>query len=378
MATETITAATKVVRQQPKVVDGVFTYYNGPTPDVDDSSMLVGNNKHLITKTEPVVDLRSLPKPLSEYNHNDDGFQILRQSDTSVLNGDLYDHDYVQNHYRQVLGNFVKEKLGLRHIILWGHLVRDETREVHTKVGDKQVAPPTVSRERRIKAADKQVAYPTASGVKAFHIVHVDFSPAGSRSFMRASGTPDFFDILNNSYVPEEDRAGFYALREKIIAAEEAAMRKAGIDPDAEHDGKGGHWDWDGSGYEGPRYGVATLWQPLDRVERDPVAFSLSADNEFKYTGLHRKYHQLGHESMGEFHLENVLVRPDPPQKWAYIGNQTPDEILLMKFFDTDALKKGDGSAKSMRVHGAFHIPGTEHLPPRKSIETKLFFMYDD
>ncbi|KAJ6284299.1 heme binding protein, partial [Bipolaris maydis] len=344
---------------KPKVIDGIFTYYDGPKPQVDDTSMLWGNNKHLITKTEPVLDLRSLPKPLSEYNHDEDGIQILHKPDISVLKGNLYDHNYVQNHYRQDLGKFIKEKLGLRYCILWGHLVRDVPREVHTKVGE------------------KQVAYPTASGTTAFHLAHVDFSPAGSRAFLRSAGTPDYFKILNNAYIPEEDRVGFFALRGKIIAAEEAAMRKAGIDPEAEKDGQGGHWDWDGSGYDGPRYGVATLWQPLDEVKRDPVAFSLSLDRDLKYTGLRRKYHQLGHESMGEFYFENMLVHPEPRQQWAYIGNQKPEEILFMKFYDTNALES-DGNTKSMRVHGAFHVPGTESLPPRRSIETKLFFMYEN
>lgn len=360
MTTQTITEEVSSTQKQPDVVQGIFTYYDGPKPDVDDTTMLWGKNKYLITKTEPVKDLRSLSKPLSEYNHDDDGIQIFHMPDTSVIQGNLYDHEYVQNNYRQQLGHFIKEKLGLKHCILWGHLVRDVPREVHTKVGE------------------KQVAFPTASGTTAFHLAHVDFSPAGSRAFLRSAGTPDYFEILNNSYIAQEDRAAFFALREKIIAAEETAMRKVGIDPAAEKDGKGGHWDWDGSGYEGPRYGVATLWQPINQVERDPVAFSLSPDRDFKYTGLHRKYHQLGHESMGEFYFENMLVHPEPSQEWAYISNQKPEEVLMIKFYDTNALKVRDGSSKSMRVHGAFHLPGTEALPPRRSIETKLFYMYDN
>ncbi|KAE8853020.1 hypothetical protein HRS9122_00012 [Pyrenophora teres f. teres] len=87
------------------------------------------------------------------------------------------------------------------------------------------------------------VAFSTASSTTAFHLSYVDFSPAGSRAFLRSIGTPDYFEILNNLYIPYEDRAGFFALREKIIAAEEAAMRKVGIDPAAEKDGQGGHWD---------------------------------------------------------------------------------------------------------------------------------------
>ncbi|KAJ6192014.1 hypothetical protein J3E72DRAFT_399444 [Bipolaris maydis] len=321
---------TTTTTDKPKVIDGIFTYYDGPKPQVDDTSMLWGNNKHLITKTEPVLDLRSLPKPLSEYNHDKDGIQILHKPDISVLKGNLYDHNYVQNHYRQDLGKFIKEKLGLRYCILWGHLVRDVPREVHTKVGE------------------KQVAYPTASGTTAFHLAHVDFSPASSHAFLRSAGTPDYFKILNNAYIPKEDRVSFFTLRGKIIAAKEAAMRKASIDPKAEKDGQ---------------------------VKRDPIAFSLSLDHDLKYTGLRRKYHQLSHKSIGEFYFENMLVHPKPRQQWAYISNQKPEEILFIKFYDTNTLES-DGNTKSMRVHGAFHVPGTESLPPRQSIETKLFFIY--
>lgn len=365
MATTTeVKAALSLAESQlnsaPVTTDGVFTYYDGPNPEQDDTSMLIGKNPHLIVKTEKVLDLRTLGKPLTELSHDEYGFRVLSSPDKPLMVPGVADERkeyFLQDHYRPQLYAFVKEQLGFRFCDLWGHLVRDTPREEHE-------AP-----------RPKNCPFPTASGTKAFHIAHIDFSRAATRSFLRATGTPHYFEILNNKHVTAEERAEFLRLRAEIIAAEEVAMRKQGIDPAAEKDdGTGGHWDWDGTGYDGPRYGMGTIWQALDTVKRDPIAVSLSADKDVEWTSLKRRYDQRGHEQMGQFMFENMLCKAEPKQKWAYISEQTPQEVYFIKFCDSDVSNRG-GSMKSMCSHTAFHLPGTEALPARASVDTKVLFI---
>ena len=60
---------------------------------------------------------------------------------------------------------------------------------------------------------------------------------------------------------------------------------------------------------------------------------------------------------MGEVYFGNTLVRPDLVQSWAYTNNQTPGNILPIMSHNTEAVKKGNSSAKSTTVHEDFQLP---------------------
>ena len=50
---------------------------------------------------------------------------------------------------------------------------------------------------------------------------------------------------------------------------------------------------------------------------------------------------------------------------------QTPDEVLLFKIYDTDTEVRARGVA-----HTAVLVEGTEELSPRQSIEMRAFVCY--
>jgi hypothetical protein len=52
--------------------------------------------------------------------------------------------------------------------------------------------------------------------------------------------------------------------------------------------------------------------------------------------------------------------------KWYYLHEQTPEELLLFKIYDSDEEAKTKGV-----VHSAANAEGTEELPPRQSIEMR-------
>lgn len=57
-----------------------------------------------------------------------------------------------------------------------------------------------------------------------------------------------------------------------------------------------------------------------------------------------------------------------PGQRWGYISNMHPDEVLLIKGWDS----RKDGRAR-FTPHSAFALPGQESAPPRRSIEVRTF-----
>jgi hypothetical protein len=114
------------------------------------------------------------------------------------------------------------------------------------------------------------------------------------------------------------------------------------------------------------RYLFINVWRPLRGPVRDmPLAVcdaaSLAPD-DFVATDLRYR------ERTGEVYS----VRHRPRHRWFYLSLMQPDEVLLLKCFDSAA----DGRAR-YTAHSAFRDPGAgEDVPARRSIEvrTAAFF----
>ncbi|KAK3368629.1 methyltransferase CmcJ [Podospora didyma] len=117
------------------------------------------------------------------------------------------------------------------------------------------------------------------------------------------------------------------------------------------------------------RVRVVNVWRPLENVVEDyPLAFcdpdSVSGDDLVECDHVRRK-----------FKGSNMYAHYDPDHKWYYLGQQRPEEALLLKMFDSEP----DVKAK-MCPHASFHHPlSTPQSKPRKSIEVRaLVFNYPD
>lgn len=65
-------------------------------------------------------------------------------------------------------------------------------------------------------------------------------------------------------------------------------------------------------------------------------------------------------------------VRRNEGQEWFYKYQQGPEEVLLIKCFDSEEVK-------GRRVpHSAFEVEGTEDLEGRESIEVRCLVFYED
>lgn len=89
-------------------------------------------------------------------------------------------------------------------------------------------------------------------------------------------------------------------------------------------------------------------------------------------------YRALSDNSDGEYLMEAWSIRPPKDdasaerQKWYWVPDQTPEEVLVIKFADTEAEKEPDRVAG----YGAHVSPIVEGTPddsePRESIEARV------
>ena len=72
--------------------------------------------------------------------------------------------------------------------------------------------------------------------------------------------------------------------------------------------------------------------------------------------------------------LENWLVKASPQHKWYYLRNQTPDEVMFVKCFDS----KLDGRVRRA-PHSSFEDPRTkDEQKARQSIEVRCLVFWEN
>ena len=116
------------------------------------------------------------------------------------------------------------------------------------------------------------------------------------------------------------------------------------------------------------RVQIINVWRPIKTVLRDPltVAEANTVDeSDLVPTGL------IYPNRKGE----TLQVAHNPRHRFFYKRHQRPDEVLLIKCFDS----KTDGRARRV-PHSAFVDPATdrEDVPARESIEVRALVFHPD
>ena len=117
----------------------------------------------------------------------------------------------------------------------------------------------------------------------------------------------------------------------------------------------------------GARIVQVNVWRPIrGPVERSPLALadaSSVGERELVATD------QIFPDRVGEIYN----VTHAPTQRWYYAPDMTPDEVLLIKGWDS----LDDGRAR-FTPHGAFVAPDTrDDAPPRESIEVRTLVIIE-
>ncbi|KAI1445681.1 hypothetical protein F5Y02DRAFT_417898 [Annulohypoxylon stygium] len=115
------------------------------------------------------------------------------------------------------------------------------------------------------------------------------------------------------------------------------------------------------------RVQIINVWRPIKTVLRDPLAIADA--------------HSVGEDQLVPIPLiypnrkgETFAVRYSPAHRWYYKSKLTPQEVLLIKCFDS----KTDGRARRV-PHTAFSDPRTkDDVPKRESIEVRALVFHPD
>jgi len=117
------------------------------------------------------------------------------------------------------------------------------------------------------------------------------------------------------------------------------------------------------------RFQIINLWRPIHHVALDhPLALCdfRTVDTKADLAATDLKYPDRNGETF--------RVKYNPNHKWKYLKGMTPEEIVLIKCFDSIQ----DGSVAILTPHTAFNDPSTpSDAPLRESIELRALVFYD-
>lgn len=122
-----------------------------------------------------------------------------------------------------------------------------------------------------------------------------------------------------------------------------------------------------------PRYAAYSVWRPVRTVKRDPLVVGDYRTLD-KTEMVENEYRALSEiNEGGEYTMEYWAVLPpkDPNHaQYHYVPDMQPDEVLVVKFADTEAERNEQVAAYC--PHGAVVLPGTDEEEPRVSIECRV------
>lgn len=117
------------------------------------------------------------------------------------------------------------------------------------------------------------------------------------------------------------------------------------------------------------RFQIINLWRPISHPALDwPLGLCdyRSVDKEKDVVPVTLVYPDREGETLG--------VKFNPGHRWTYFRGMTPDELVLIKCFDSVQ----DGSVAVFTPHTGFEDPTTpKDAPPRESIELRALVFYD-
>lgn len=125
-------------------------------------------------------------------------------------------------------------------------------------------------------------------------------------------------------------------------------------------------WEFPGEADElvKKRYQIINVWKPIVTIEKDPIA---TADSKSVPDA------DLVAAEMTEdgFKGEQWVVRHNPNHKWYYKHRLTPDDVLLIKCFDSNT------TVARRSLHSAFEDPTHRDKESRQSIEVRCLVLHD-
>ena len=304
----------------------------------------ISKAKEVIHAVQPLTDLRSqVFTPLNPYKLSTHAFTALKHR--SALNfaaGDGYNKDVAETILIPEIKELLKNVTGAKEVFVLGlgmRLKEADPDTVPIRERDPNAEPERCGIDLPISEMDMTKpylgGYDTQNKIGPARSVHIDYSPDGARQILRNVRG----DVISEA--------------QDIIEAEDAAVA-AGKDI---------------SFYEGRRYGMFSVWRPLRKVQRDPVAVcdpkSIDAEKD-----LAEHVNKQPSDTKGDYLAGLSMLRGDRAgtQQWYWISEQDTDEVLILQFFDSYATREGRPWGAP---HGGVELVGGESGEQRHSVEAR-------
>ncbi|KAI1819150.1 hypothetical protein F4861DRAFT_166684 [Xylaria intraflava] len=116
------------------------------------------------------------------------------------------------------------------------------------------------------------------------------------------------------------------------------------------------------------RYQIINVWRPIKTIHKDPFAVADASsvpDSDLLAASI---IYPRGSRD------ETWTMLPNDAHQWYFKDGQKPDEVLLIKCFDSATTP---GLARRA-PHSAFEDPSMADCEPRESIEARALVFYDD
>jgi hypothetical protein len=125
---------------------------------------------------------------------------------------------------------------------------------------------------------------------------------------------------------------------------------------------------------DGPRWCIVNLWRPLSTIYKDPLAVASAASipesDLVEATAVCAKHSSVFKEN------KTWTILPGESHEWFYKNEQRPDEVILIKCFDSST---APGLARRA-PHCAFVDPerSSDEFANRESVDVRAVLVFDE
>jgi hypothetical protein len=342
--------------------------------------------KNLVPRTYPLIDIRpsvSDPNYVPAELLKSHGFGVVKHNSAllaQILSPEDLTEQVVSKVYHPEIKDLVMKTTGAKQVFILATVFRrgkSAPEEFKMPTGLNVLAAKnrsSQSEERGTKPADKPAGNKSVDPVQVHlaapvRIPHMDFTPVGARQTIRAQQQ----DIYNT------------AVERGVIAAEDKICQDCPFLAQSKESEAIIAERYNLNGMLGPRYAAYSVWRPLQKVGRDPLALApwkpATANDDLVYWPYENKIPgctDLGGDFLKEFAMLGVKgAAPSAASdgvtslKWYYLSEQEPDEVLIIKLVDSAALGKHAQDAGAP-WHASPEIGVVEDDHSRESIELRV------
>ena len=323
-------------------------------------------------RLQPLIDMRPVPSIAELPNTKEGTAQLSTHGFTAIrypttMNSPPYspsswkDAKNLREMYVPETEEMVKRVTGAKTVITEALLLRsaiwseEDALATHAGHGDQENGDAAKPPEKTEEERNLELGFPQFIGFSPQHggaspapKVHLDYAPNGARTHLR-------------KYHPT-----MTSVAKPIIEAEEKLLAE----------GKNLREEYNSSGL-GPRWALFSIWRPIKRVRRDPLALGdartfLQSD----YVPVVVKTPNLGisPDSKETHDTESYLARWSSGQKWHFISEQEPEEVMVIGLFDSQ--RDRETVAAGGTLHSSVDLEGTEGEEARESLELRCLAIW--